>query len=456
MKIKKPEAEVTIAREEIESISFVQVVDPVAQESSKSVSNTPVPGSEFKQPNEVKKKSPTNFTNKKSNQFDNKQQPKTTKPIPIRRNVGNGNGNSNGSCSNYNGQMSTSAPHLMKSEHLKRHNSNNNNSNNNNNNNKKRNKNYDLMQPDDFSDQGDFDFESSNAMFDKKSIFQEIEASIFGKNPEKPDLVRQIGRTEEKYRHDENVLDSMCVQFRNIQLEFSPKQEYLTDDNVCLPTISRELRQRIQTLAIAHGYSQERQNDCLARGVTELALQLLGGSRRLSPKNLHQWPRVTIICDAPNNFWLSEVGLSTGRQLASHGVNVMVYVKTSSTLENGSKELELYTATGNDFTCNVKDLPPCDLIILAVVQSEQTKDIVQYIHNNRSQVMAIDPPTKGFLPFIPIRSVVYPILPLDNIHTDMGKVHLVNMSISDKFFKDAGIKYFPVFSGKNMIPLHLK
>lgn len=27
---------------------------------------------------------------------------------------------------------------------------------------------------------------------------------------------------------------------------------------------------------------------------TELALNLLGGQRRLSPKNLHQWPTVTV------------------------------------------------------------------------------------------------------------------------------------------------------------------
>ncbi|KAG5677966.1 hypothetical protein PVAND_007678 [Polypedilum vanderplanki] len=446
VKIKKIDAEVTIAREEIESISFIQLVDPVVASQKLSARNTPVTPTkqdDFKDPQipdgrrSAKKQSPQNFTNRKVNNLDNNRQHKATKPIPIRRNTPNNNGHT-----------SASAPVHLKVDQMqnKRHN------------NKKRNKNFDLMQPDDFSDQGDFDFESNNAMFDKKSVFQEIEANIYGKNPEKPDLVRHTPKTEEKYRHDENVLDSMFMQFRNIQLEFKPKQEYTTDEpGVVIPSIPQSLRNRIQNLAADHGYTMERQNDCLARGATELALQLLGGSRRLSPKNLHQWPRVVIICDEPYNFKQSEIGLITGRQLASHGVNVMVHVKTSTTNSKESKELELYTASGNDFTGNASDLPPSDLIILAVSNMNLNSQIVRYIQNNRAMVMAIDPPVMGVNPGeISIKNTVVPILPLDDIHNTCGKLHLVNLCISDKFFKDAGIKYFPVFGSKFMVPLHLK
>lgn len=313
------------------------------------------------------------------------------------------------------------------------------------------------MQPDEFSDQ-DFDFEGNLALFDKKSVFKEIEIenSSFGGKEQKPDLVRQLHKPEEKYRHDENVLDSMMMQFRNVQLEFKPKQEYFTDEpHIIIPSIPQSLRNRIQNLAADHGLSMERQNDFLARGATELALSLLGGSRRLSPKNVHQWPRVTIICDEPYNFRQSEVGLSTARQLATHGLKVMVYVKTTSHSERTSKELELYTASGNDFTYSVKDLGPSDLVIMSVSSMNQNSQIIRYIQENRSPIMAIDPPATG-ISELNIRSACFPILPLDDINNTCGKLHLVNICIPEKFMKDAGIKWQPFFGSKFIIPLHLK
>lgn len=398
--------------------------------ASRSIESTPVVQDSPPKclPTQPKKESPTTFTNKKATQNRNN----TSKPIPIRQDFPTTTSTT----------LSTSVPHSMKLEA---------------NNGKKmtkrekqqRDKNYYLMQPDDFSDQGDFDFESNNALFNK-----------IGKNQEvKPDVVLDARKPEEKYRHDENVLDSMLMQFRNVQLEFKPKQEYTTDEPyIIIPSIPQSIRNRIQSLAADHGHTMERQNDFLARGACELAIQLLGGSRRLTPKNSHQWPRVTIICDEPYNSRQSEIGLSCGRQLASHGVNVMVYVKTSTShSDKPSKELELFTASGNDFTGNVKDLLPCDLVIMSVTNMNQNSQIIRYIQENRAPVMAIDPPATGINPGeINIRNAVLPILPIDDIHNTCGKLHLVNLCISDKFFKDAGVKYFPVFGSKFMIPLHLK
>lgn len=446
--------QVIIEPDEIEKISFIQIADP-AEMAKRSVRNTPVaqdsePSTSTQPqqppPEENKKESPTSFTNKRVNINDRNQ--KTSKPIAIRQNNNNSSGNG----------TSSSVPHSMKldayqQQQGKRYN---------NNNNKKRNyRNFDLMQPDDFSDQGDFDFESSNAMFDKKSIFQEIDEK--NSRGEKPDLVlvshKKHYKPEEKYRHDENVIDSMLMQFRNVQLEFKPKQEYSTDEPyIIVPSIPQSLRNRIQNLAADHGHSMERQNDFLARGACELALTILGGSRRFSPKNAHQWPRVTIICDEPYNFKQSEIGLSCARQLASHGVSVMVYVKTSTSFsDKPSKELELFTASGNDFTGNVNELLPCDLVIMAVTSMNQSSQIIRYIQGNRAPVMAIDPPVTGINPGeINIRYAVLPILPIDDIHNTCDKLHLVNLCISEKFFKDAGVKYSPVFGSKFMIPLHLK
>lgn len=419
--------------------------------ASKSVRNTPVAQdpedtarvSQMTQEQlqaDTKKESPTSFTNKKANINDKNQ--KTSKPIAIRQPASS-------SSSARNGNVSSSVPHSMKLDAYQQQNKRFN---------KKRNRNLDLMQPDDFSDQGEFDFELNNAKFDKKGIFQEIDAKN-SRGEKQPDLVLATHRSEEKYRHDENILDSMLMQFRNVQLEFRPKQEYTTDEPyIIVPSIPQSLRNRIQNLAADHGHSMERQNDFLARGACELALTILGGSRRFSPKNSHQWPRVTIICDEPYNFKQSEIGLSCGRQLASHGVSVMVYVKTSTSFsDKPSKELELYTASGNDFTGNVNGLLPCDLVIMAVTSMNQSSQIIRYIQENRAPVLAIDPPVTGINPGeINIRYGVLPILPIDDIQNTCDKLHLVNLSISEKFFKDAGVKYFPVFGSKFMIPLHLK
>lgn len=371
--------------------------------------------------------SPTTFTNKKATS----NQKNTSKPIPIRQ---------DGHISNT-AKLSTSVPPSMKldvnNQQMKKMAK------------RDKHKNFYLMQHEDFSDQGDFDFESNNALFTKLKIAADQEA--------KPDVVPISRRPEEKYRHDENILDSMLMQFRNIQLEFKPKQEYTTDEEyIVIPSIPQSLRNRIQSLAADHGHSLERQNDFLARGACELAIQLLGGSRRFSPKNSHQWPRVTIICDEPYNTKQSEIGLSCGRQLASHGVNVMVYVKTSTShSDKPSKELELFTATGNDFTGNVKDLLSSDLVIMAVTNMNQNSHIIRYIQENRAQVMAIDPPATG-IGEVNIKNSVTCVLPIDDIHNTCGKLHLVNLCISEKFFKDAGVKYFPVFGSKFMIPLYLK
>lgn len=301
----------------------------------------------------------------------------------------------------------------------------------------------------------EFDFEKNLALFDKQAVFKEIEAGQnSGSLP--PDVVSQTNRrTEDKYRHDENVLQ-LTNSFRQIQLEFDSKNTYYTDEAlITIPSIPQSLRNRIQNLADSHGFDMNRQNDMLARGACDLALQLLGGSRRLTPKNQHQWPKLVVICDEPYNDRQSEIGISTGRLLASHGLKVMVYVKTLSKTDKPSKELELFTATSNDFTYNISDLfPSCDLIILAVKSMNLNSSIIRYIQNNGSPVLAVDPPITG-VSEISIKYSILPILPLDDIK-NCGKLYLCNLGVPEKFFRDSGIKYYSPFGSKSVIPLHPK
>lgn len=307
----------------------------------------------------------------------------------------------------------------------------------------------------------EFDFEKNLALFDKQAIWDEIDAI-----QQKPDVVRQtVSSAKKKYRHDENVLASEPIQYRQIEVHRSitsgsapvsgvPNQEYVTDEGLVIPSIPRSLRSWIQQLAEYHGLTMERQND-LARGATEIALQLLGGSRRLTPNNQHQWPKIVVVCDEPYNARLSEIGLATGRMLACHGLKVVVYVSCVTKSTRTSHELELYAATGNLFTSDLLSLPSSDLVIAAIKSRYLPGPLRRWITDeNRAPVLVIDPPAGG-LESVPAKCSIMPVLPMNDLgpESSSGRLYLCNLGIPDKFFTDAGIKYKSPFD-KAVIPIH--
>ena len=152
MKMKKFTSEITIGKDEIEEIEFIQVADPT--EVAARCANTPTIQEEtikpkikpiMKSPSDIINKSPftkpfkpvQNYSNQ--NGHDHKQNHKPTKPIAILRKP---------AASTSNSFMSTSAPQSSKPENFQQQNCKNKS--------KKKNhniKNYDLMQPDDFSEE---------------------------------------------------------------------------------------------------------------------------------------------------------------------------------------------------------------------------------------------------------------------------------------------------------------
>lgn len=150
----------------------------------------------------------------------------------------------------------------------------------------------------------DFDFEGNLALFDKQAIWDDIESTH-----QKPDVVRHIVNShhrhqqpEEKYRHDENILASKPLQLRQIESMFDGSKDFVTDDGLIVPTIPAYARNKIEMSAEKAGLSLQRQIDILARGASDLAITLLGGARRLTPANNHQWPKIAIICDGVKNM----------------------------------------------------------------------------------------------------------------------------------------------------------
>lgn len=68
----------------------------------------------------------------------------------------------------------------------------------------------------------DFDIQKNLALFDKKAVFQEIESSGIIK------VVKAGPKQPANYRHDENVLASGPVVYRQIKVPQSAGKEYVT------------------------------------------------------------------------------------------------------------------------------------------------------------------------------------------------------------------------------------
>lgn len=66
----------------------------------------------------------------------------------------------------------------------------------------------------------------------------------------------------------------------------------LSDDGLVIPTVTRELRGRVSAACARVGLGG---SELLGRAGAEVALQLLGGGRRLHPCNTHQVPTVAFL-----------------------------------------------------------------------------------------------------------------------------------------------------------------
>ncbi|GAB6022534.1 enhancer of mRNA decapping [Chamberlinius hualienensis] len=313
----------------------------------------------------------------------------------------------------------------------------------------------------DYIFKNEFDFEKNLALFDKQAVFEEIDAAV------KPDLVRPAderrGETAAaKYKCDETVLKQKPVVHRQIILSKAGKTEFATDTGLIVPSISYELREKLQSTADKLGFSRERQTELFAKAVSEMVIQILGGTRRLNPNNSHQIPSVVILCGLCTQ---GLYGISCGRHLANHGVNVTCYVLLGSATSSAAykQEIELYRLTRGKLTSSIEDLPsgPIDAVISALaghsgLLSEQLsswyKMAVDWATNCKAPIITIDPPGDGVL--VHTKYSLVPILPLDADLSSCGSIYLCDMALPEKVFAKVGINYQSPFGPKSFIPLH--
>ncbi|EFA06064.2 Enhancer of mRNA-decapping protein 3-like Protein [Tribolium castaneum] len=296
----------------------------------------------------------------------------------------------------------------------------------------------------------DFDFEKNLALFDKQAIWDEIN------NSQKPDVIKNAdSKKPAKYRHDENVIASTPASYRQIIV---PKQdfcEYVTDDGLIIPSISRSLRKKLWEVADRVGLTWDKRVELFGRAAAEISVQLLGGGHRLNPHNSHQFPTVVVLCGPHKQ---GAMGINAARQLASHGVHTIVYV-VSSEVAVIKKELALYVLTKNPVIYSVTNLPNfADLIIVALCEDTESPksypDLCDWASRNRASILALDPPSVG-IPGIAPKFSLLPVLPLPHSSKN-GKLYLCNLGFPLEIFNEVGIKYKSPFGPKFVIPLHPK
>ncbi|XP_049579392.1 enhancer of mRNA-decapping protein 3 isoform X2 [Syngnathus scovelli] len=305
----------------------------------------------------------------------------------------------------------------------------------------------------------DFDFEGNLALFDKAAVFSEIDTS------ERRNGARSRGtpheQTPSRYRHDENIIESKPIVYRQITVPQPGAKEYCTDSGLVVPSIVYELHKRLLSVAERYGLTLERRLEMTGVCASQMALTLLGGPNRFTPKNLHQRPTVALLCGPHVQ---GAQGISCGRHLANHEVEVVLFLPNFvKMLDSVTSELTLFSKTGGKLVSNIKDLPdtPVDLIINCLDCHENTflmdqpwyRAATEWANQNRAPVLSLDPPISGQGQAVEAKWSLSLCLPLP-LGEGAGRVYLCDIGVPRQVFQEVGIKYLSPFGCKFVIPLH--
>ncbi|KAM3625000.1 uncharacterized protein V6R79_005387 [Siganus canaliculatus] len=306
----------------------------------------------------------------------------------------------------------------------------------------------------------DFDFEGNLALFDKAAVFSQIEGSSSrGQRSQHPSAAGE--QKPVSYRHDENILQGKPVVYRQITVPQHGGREYFTDSGLVVPTVPYELHQRLLAAAERWGLSVERRLETTGVCSSQMALTLLGGPNRLTPKNVHQRPTVVLLCGPHIQ---GAQGISCGRHLANHDVEVILFLPNFLKMqESVSSEVNLYSGTSGKQVASVKDLPtsPVDLVINCLdchenqLLREQSwyQSAADWANQNRAPVLSIDPAFREQHQPVEAKWTLSLGLPLPLAEAE-SRVYLCDIGIPKLVFQEVGICYHSPFGCKFVIPLH--
>lgn len=274
-----------------------------------------------------------------------------------------------------------------------------------------------------------------------------------------------ISNSSRNYRFDEMVLGTgEPVNLQQIQVPCNLGKKYVTDDGFVVPCIDSETRQQLFENSYKHGFTKQRQIECMGRCCTEMAIQLIGGSLRFSPKNNHQKPTILVLVN--EHSLQGSYALLTARLLSIRSCKIHIFLAKSKM--SNKDESELFTNEMNLFRSmdppestilnsvdDLRTITPPDLIInsLDSSSSDQTwfRGLLKFLDSCKASVLSIDPVAEGT--DIKSKWCVLPVLPKP-MSEDCGRVYLCDLGYTKKMFSSVNIKYASPFGAKFLIPLH--
>lgn len=309
----------------------------------------------------------------------------------------------------------------------------------------------------------EFDFEKNLALFDKRAVFDEIEAA---RSHPFADAARRPGpQSVPKFRCDENVLGGGDpAVLRQIAVPCCCDLEYVTDTGLVVPSVTQELRDNIMVASERHGYPRERQLEMLGRAAAEMVIHLLGGCHRLDPQNSHQRPTVLVACGVHRQGMQV---ICCGRHLANHGVRVLLLAAPAQSRDDMfAAELSLFEQSGGRVLQAVSELGNYTVdIVLSGLDSTGIASpdpvwravLCSWVSQSKAPVVAVDPPgTRA--PTLSPKWVLMPLLPLavsQEVALSAG-LYLCDVGIPKAVFTELGVRYASPFGSKFVIPLHAR
>ncbi|KAM3959465.1 LOW QUALITY PROTEIN: enhancer of mRNA-decapping protein 3 [Aphomia sociella] len=308
----------------------------------------------------------------------------------------------------------------------------------------------------------DFDFEGNLALFDKRALWERM------RNSHKPDLVRQADEAG-KFRHDENVLGDAGdagagAARRAIRVPDALRGEldYVTDDGVLVPAVLPALRRQLWDAAWRLG-AGDGALTLLARAAADVALRLVGGGRRLDPRNAHQTPTVVALLGAHS---AGAAGAAAARLLAAHGARAAAWLAAPPAAPHAAphaaplrRELAAAALAGVEVAPALERLPSADLVLLALHDMRREGEAgdahaaaALRCAGARAALVALEPPPAGW-EGVSCRAAVLALLPAA-LSPSLGRVYLANVAPPLSLFSELRIAYRPPFGAASVLALH--
>ncbi|KAJ8717543.1 hypothetical protein PYW07_005473 [Mythimna separata] len=299
----------------------------------------------------------------------------------------------------------------------------------------------------------DFDFEGNLALFNKRALWEEL------RNAHKPDVVRHADDVG-KFRHDENVLGPAPAPRRAIVVpeHLRADADYVTDDGLSVPAVQARLRAQLWGALERRGLRAQA-HTLLARAAADVALRLVGGGRRLDPRNAHQTPTVVALVGA---HAAGAAGLQAARLLASHGARAAALLAGPAGAGAGCAELahELAAAApgGVVLAPALAALPSADLVLLALHDPVRAEPAEQYgaalawAGAARGCVVCVEPACGGWAG-VRARAAVLGALPAA-LPAALGLQYLADVCVPPAVFAELQVSYRPPFGAASVLALH--